>query len=88
MKTIDTFGRRSLLLFTFPQMMWTLLAAGLCTLMSAGPVRTGLVALFVYLFAMFYSTGEGPGKQGAPSRLLSILPLLPPVSVLLPVVPY
>ncbi|KAG4221248.1 hypothetical protein PC116_g30276 [Phytophthora cactorum] len=27
--TIDTFGRRSLLLFTFPQMMWTLLAAEL-----------------------------------------------------------
>lgn len=26
--TIDTFGRRTLLLFTFPQMCWTLLAAG------------------------------------------------------------
>lgn len=60
--TIDTFGRRSLLLFTFPQMTWTLLAAGLCTLISkdAGTVRTGLVALFVFLFAAFYSPGEGP----------------------------
>lgn len=61
--TIDTFGRRSLLLFTFPQMTWTLLAAGLCTLISAdtaGNVRTALVALFVYLFAAFYSPGEGP----------------------------
>jgi hypothetical protein len=52
--TIDTFGRRSLLLFTFPQMFWTLLAAGLCTLIDAkGPMaeaRTGLVCLFVFLF--------------------------------------
>lgn len=59
--TIDTFGRRSLLLFTFPQMAWTLLAAGLCSLI---PSHTGLhtifVALFVYLFAAFYSPGEGP----------------------------
>lgn len=61
LKTIDTFGRRSLLLFTFPQMTWTLLAAGLCTLIPEGnSARTGLVALFVYLFAAFYSPGEGP----------------------------
>ncbi|KAI0598819.1 sugar transporter-domain-containing protein [Biscogniauxia sp. FL1348] len=59
--TIDTFGRRSLLLFTFPQMMWTLLAAGLCTLLPEGSTaRTALVALFVFLFAAFYSPGEGP----------------------------
>lgn len=58
--TIDTFGRRSLLLFTFPQMMWTLLTAGLCTLMDMGTARTALVALFVFLFAAFYSPGEGP----------------------------
>ncbi|KAG6357069.1 hypothetical protein INS49_014946 [Diaporthe citri] len=61
LKTIDTFGRRSLLLFTFPQMTWTLLAAGLCTLIDKNnSARTGLVALFVYLFAAFYSPGEGP----------------------------
>ena len=52
--TIDTFGRRSLLLFTFPQMCWTLLAAGLCTLISENEhmatIRTGLVCLFVFLF--------------------------------------
>ncbi|ORY57315.1 and other transporter-domain-containing protein [Pseudomassariella vexata] len=58
--TIDTFGRRSLLLFTFPQMMWTLLAAGLCTLLPISTTRTALVALFVFLFAAFYSPGEGP----------------------------
>ncbi|KAI0134427.1 hypothetical protein BJ170DRAFT_679315 [Xylariales sp. AK1849] len=58
--TIDTFGRRSLLLFTFPNMMWTLLAAGLCTLLELSEIRTGLVALFVFMFAAFYSPGEGP----------------------------
>ncbi|KAI0137450.1 hypothetical protein BJ170DRAFT_573023 [Xylariales sp. AK1849] len=59
--TIDTFGRRSLLLFTFPQMAWTLLAAGLCTLIpGSSGAHLGLVALFVYLFAAFYSPGEGP----------------------------
>jgi MFS family permease len=58
--TIDTFGRRSLLLFTFPQMTWTLLAAGLCTLIPMGTTRTALICLFVYLFAAFYSPGEGP----------------------------
>lgn len=43
-------------------MTWTLLAAGLCTLISTdtGTLRTALVALFVYLFAAFYSPGEGP----------------------------
>jgi sugar porter (SP) family MFS transporter len=64
--TIDTFGRRTLLLFTFPNMMWTLLAAGLCTLIpvdtESDSVQTGtaLVALFVFMFAAFYSPGEGP----------------------------
>ena len=41
-------------------MTWTLLAAGLCTLIPLGTTRTALVALFVYLFAAFYSPGEGP----------------------------
>lgn len=59
--TIDTFGRRSLLLFTFPQMAWTLLAAGLCNLIPGdGGAHLGLVAFFVYLYAAFYSPGEGP----------------------------
>ena len=59
--TIDTFGRRSLLLFTFPQMAWTLLAAGLCTLIPGSDgLHLALVAFFVYLFAAFYSPGEGP----------------------------
>ena len=59
--TIDTFGRRSLLLFTFPQMAWTLLAAGLCTLVpKPSGAHVPLVAVFIYLFAAFYSPGEGP----------------------------
>ncbi|KAI2615166.1 hypothetical protein GGR54DRAFT_311083 [Hypoxylon sp. NC1633] len=59
--TIDSFGRRSLLLFTFPNMAWSLLAAGLCTLIpKTSQLHVGLVALFVYLFAVFYSPGEGP----------------------------
>ena len=59
--TIDTFGRRSLLLFTFPNMAWTLLAAGLCFLIpSSSKAHLGLVAMFIFVFAAFYSPGEGP----------------------------
>lgn len=59
--TIDTFGRRSLLLFTFPNMAWTLLACGLCFLIpESSKAHLGLVAMFIYLFAAFYSPGEGP----------------------------
>ncbi|KAF4123587.1 Sugar (and other) transporter [Geosmithia morbida] len=59
--TIDTFGRRSLLLFTFPQMAWSLFGAGLCTAIPGkGALHLGMVTLFIYLFAAFYSPGEGP----------------------------
>lgn len=59
--TIDTFGRRSLLLFTFPQMAWTLLCAGFCNFVPASTgAHVPLVATFIYLFAAFYSPGEGP----------------------------
>ncbi|KAF1364051.1 hypothetical protein EJ07DRAFT_162566 [Lizonia empirigonia] len=59
--TIDTFGRRSLLLFTFPQMAWSLLATGLCFLIpESSPAHLGLIAMFIYIFAAFYSPGEGP----------------------------
>ncbi|KAJ7178181.1 sugar transporter-like protein [Mycena filopes] len=59
---IDSFGRRSLLLFGFPMMFLWLLAAGLCFLISDSQpqLRTGLVAFFVYLFTIFYSFTEGP----------------------------
>ncbi|CAK3833275.1 MFS sugar transporter like [Lecanosticta acicola] len=59
--TIDTFGRRTLLLFTFPNMAWTLLAAGFCFYIpEEKTAHLALIALFIYLFAAFYSPGEGP----------------------------
>lgn len=59
--TIDTYGRRSLLLFTFPQMAWTLLAAGFCFYIpESSKAHLGLIAFFIFLFAAFYSPGEGP----------------------------
>lgn len=59
--TIDTYGRRALLLFTFPQMAWTLLAAAFCFYVpGTGGAHLGSIALFVFLFAAFYSPGEGP----------------------------
>jgi hypothetical protein len=43
-------------------MAWTLLAAGFCFLIptDVGTPRLGAIALFVFLFAAFYSPGEGP----------------------------
>ncbi|KAF9889014.1 hypothetical protein FE257_007991 [Aspergillus nanangensis] len=59
--TIDTYGRRALLIFTFPQMAWTLLAAGFCFYIpTESRAHLACVALFVFLFAAFYSPGEGP----------------------------
>ncbi|MCJ1382156.1 hypothetical protein MMC17_005268 [Xylographa soralifera] len=63
--TIDTFGRRGLLIFTFPQMFWTLLAAGMCFFIpssggTGSNAQLGAVAFFIYLFDVFYSPGEGP----------------------------
>lgn len=59
--TIDTYGRRALLLFTFPQMAWTLLAAGLCFIIpEESRAHLGMIAFFIFLFAAFYSPGEGP----------------------------
>ena len=70
---IDTYGRRSLLLATFPnvselplghrltvQMCWTLLGGAMCFYIEDRTTRTALVALFVYLFSIFYALGEGP----------------------------
>lgn len=60
-RTIDTFGRRALLLFTFPHMAWTLLAAGFCFLIPGqDESHIVLISLFMFLFAAFYSPGEGP----------------------------
>ncbi|OAQ75465.1 sugar porter (SP) family MFS transporter [Purpureocillium lilacinum] len=59
--TMDTFGRRNLLLVTFPNMAWCLLAAGLCFLMpESSGARIPLIAFFIYLFTAFYGPGIGP----------------------------
>lgn len=59
---IDTKGRRTLTLATFPGMCVFLLAAGLSLLKTSGSqgAQIGPVVLFVYLFTICYSLGEGP----------------------------
>ncbi|WOO85250.1 Polyol transporter 5 [Vanrija pseudolonga] len=59
---VDTFGRRSLLLSTFPFMTLFLLLTGLAFLLpdSQASTRTSLVAAFIYIYTVFYSVGEGP----------------------------
>ena len=59
--TIDRWGRRTLLLSTFPNMFWTLLAAGLSFYIpTENESRIGAIALFIFLFTAFYGPGEGP----------------------------
>ena len=59
--TIDRWGRRTLLLATFPNMFWTLLATGMSFYIPEGTTaHVGLIALFIFLFVAFYSPGEGP----------------------------
>ena len=41
-------------------MFWTLLAAGMSFYIDNATTRLGLVALFIYLFDIFYSPGAGP----------------------------
>jgi len=60
--TIDTFGRRNLLLTTFPLMSFFLFFTGSSFYIpaDAGKARLGCVALGIYLFMIVYSPGEGP----------------------------
>jgi sugar porter (SP) family MFS transporter len=60
MYTIDTYGRRNLLLVTFPCMAACLLLTGFGFWVEEGTKRTGVVALGIFLFMVFYSPGEGP----------------------------
>ncbi|KAL6229638.1 general substrate transporter, partial [Aspergillus navahoensis] len=60
---IDTKGRRTLCLITFPGMCIFLLAAGLSLLVpddASTGAQLGPVVLFIYLFTIMYSLGEGP----------------------------
>ncbi|KAL8916574.1 MAG: hypothetical protein Q9208_008445 [Pyrenodesmia sp. 3 TL-2023] len=58
--TIDTFGRRNLLLVTFPLMAIMLLITGFSFLAPEGMGRLAGVATGIYLFMVVYSPGEGP----------------------------
>ncbi|KAH7171483.1 hypothetical protein EDB81DRAFT_910307 [Dactylonectria macrodidyma] len=58
--TIDTFGRRNLLLVTFPMMSVCLFWTGLNYNVAADQVRLGLVATSIYIFMAVYSPGMGP----------------------------
>lgn len=59
--TIDRLGRRTLLISTFPNMFWTLLAAGMSFYIPEGETaRLALIAVFIFIFVAFYAPGEGP----------------------------
>ena len=60
-KTIDTFGRRNLLLTTFPLMALFLLMTGFAFwIPPSSKAHVGVIVLGVYLFSAVYSPGEGP----------------------------
>ncbi|KAK7948210.1 uncharacterized protein PG986_009096 [Apiospora aurea] len=59
--TIDTFGRRNLLLTTFPLMSIFLFFTGFSFwIPRESPAHLGCIALGIYLFGAVYSPGEGP----------------------------
>ncbi|KAH0543899.1 hypothetical protein FGG08_001800 [Glutinoglossum americanum] len=62
--TIDTFGRRNLLLTTFPLMSLFLFFTGFSFFIPDDPTyhaaRIGCIATGIYLFGVVYSPGEGP----------------------------
>ncbi|PSR90503.1 and other transporter-domain-containing protein [Coniella lustricola] len=58
--TIDTFGRRNLLLTTFPLMSICLFFTGFSFWITSQTARIACIALGIYLFGIVYSPGEGP----------------------------
>jgi MFS family permease len=59
--TMDTLGRRSLLLLTLPFMALTIFAAGLSfSIPSDNPAHFVVLAILIYLFCAEYSPGMGP----------------------------
>ncbi|KAF2097009.1 MFS transporter [Rhizodiscina lignyota] len=59
--TMDTLGRRSLLLLTLPFMALTMFAAGLSfSIPEDNPAHFALLATMIYLFCAEYSPGMGP----------------------------
>jgi len=60
MFTIDRFGRRTLLLFTFPIMGFFLAFTGSMFYLPDSTGKLAAILLGIYMFAMAYSPGEGP----------------------------
>lgn len=58
--TIDTFGRRNLLLVTFPLMSLSLIFTGFSFYIPEGTARLACIATGIYIFAAVYSPGAGP----------------------------
>lgn len=58
--TMDTFGRRRLLLWTLPVMALTMALAGLSFTLPKGTVQFIFLAGLIYLFCALYSPGMGP----------------------------
>ena len=58
--TIDTFGRRNLLLTTFPLMAIFLFFTAFSYYIQNDTARIGCITLGIYLFGVVYSPGEGP----------------------------
>ncbi|KAF7679855.1 general substrate transporter [Alternaria burnsii] len=58
--TIDTFGRRNLLLFTFPFMAIFQCIMVIAVSLPDGTPRRALAIVGMYLFGIAYSPGEGP----------------------------
>lgn len=58
--TIDSLGRRSLLLLTLPFMAISMAVAALSFDMPDGKLRFGIITSMIYLFCLLYSPGMGP----------------------------
>ena len=59
-RTIDTFGRRGLLLVTFPFLAVFQLLSAIAFKLDNGPDKKRLTIAGLYLFSIAYSPGEGP----------------------------
>ena len=58
--TIDRFGRRKLLLVSYPWMSLFLLITGLAFLIPSREPRIAVISTGIYLFTIAYSPGAGP----------------------------
>jgi len=58
--TIDTFGRRSLLLVTFPFLAICQLLTAIAFMLPPGSGQQVMAVVGMYLFSVAYSPGEGP----------------------------